>query len=77
MRLLGHLAYGTHVGPLPMIAVIGFATYALFLSAAAVMVSRRWFSRYARRAFKLHRWIAVAGLLLATLHLVMGLSAYV
>jgi len=76
MRLLSDLAYGYYVGPFPMIAVVGFVTYGLFLTAALVMISKRWFKRFARRAFKLHRWIAYAGLLVATLHLLMGLSAY-
>ena len=77
MRLLSDFAYGFYVGPLPMIAVIGFVTYGLFLVAAGVMLSRRWFTRFARRAFRLHRWIAIAALVLATLHLLMGLSTYV
>ena len=76
MRLLSDFAYGVHAGPFPMIAVVGFVTYGLFLAAALVMISKRWFKRFARRAFKLHRWIAYAGLLVATLHLLMGLSAY-
>ncbi len=77
MGLLSDLAYGTTVGPLPMIAVVGFITYGLFLAAALAMVARRWSKRFARRAFKLHRWIAYAALLVATLHLLMGLSSYV
>ncbi len=77
MKLLSDLAYGTYVGPLPMIAVVGFVTYGLFLTAALVMAVKRWNKRFARRAFKLHRWIAYAALLVATLHLLMGLSGYV
>jgi len=77
MRLLSDLAYGYYVGPLPMIAVVGFVAYGLFLIAALVMAARRWNKRFARRAFRLHRWIAYAGLLVATLHLLMGLSTYV
>ena len=74
MRLFSDLAYGTYLGPLPMIAVVGFVTYGLFLVAALTMRFRR---RLKRTAFKLHRWIAYAALLAATLHLLMGLSAYV
>jgi len=77
MRLLSDLAYGYYVGSLPMIAVVGFVAYGLFLTAALVMAARRWNKRFARQAFKLHRWIAYAGLLVATLHLLMGLSTYV
>jgi len=74
MRLFSDLAYGTYVGPLPMIAVVGFITYGLLLAAAATMIFRR---RLKRLAFKVHRWIAYLALLAATLHLLMGLSAYV
>ena len=77
MTLLSDFAYGIYAGPLPMMAVVGFVTYGLFLAAAAVMLSRRWFKRFARRAFRLHRWLAIAALLAATLHLLMGLSSYV
>lgn len=77
MRLLSDFAYGYYAGPLPMIAVVGFVTYGLFLLAAGVMISKRWLKRFARRAFRLHRWIAIAALLAATLHLFMGLSSYV
>ena len=77
MGRLTDFAYGVYVGPFPMIAVVGFVTYGLFLTAALVMAARRWSKRFARRAFKLHRWIAYAGLLVATLHLLMGLSSYV
>ena len=77
MRFFSDLAYGTTVGPLPMIAVVGFITYGLLLVAAGTMLLRRQLKRFARTAFKLHRWIAFAALLAATLHLLMGLSAYV
>ena len=77
MRLLSDFAYGIYVGPLPMIAVVGFVTYGLFLAAAGVMLSKRRLKRFARRAFRLHRWIASAALIVATFHLLMGLSAYV
>ena len=77
MSVFADFAYGIYVGPLPMIAVVGFVTYGLFLIAALAMAARRWNKRFARQAFKLHRWIAYAGLLAATLHLLMGLSTYV
>ena len=76
MKFLSDFAYGFYVGPLPLIAVVGFVTYALFLIAALVMAARRWNKRLARRVFKLHRWIAYAALLVATLHLLMGVSSY-
>ncbi len=77
MRLLSEFAYGHYVGPLPVIAVVGLATYTLFLAAALTMVFRRWNRRSLRLLFKLHRWIAYAALALATFHLLLGLSVYV
>ena len=77
MTLLSDFAYGIYAGPLPMMAVVGFVTYGLFLLAAGFMISKRWFKGFARRAFRLHRWLAATALVLATLHLLMGLSAYV
>jgi len=77
MRFLSDLAYGAHFGPFPTIAVVGFVAYGLFVAAALVMLTRRWIRRFARTAFKLHRAIAGAGLLVATFHLLMGLSLHV
>ena len=77
MKFLSDFAYGFYVGPLPLIAVVGFVTYALFLIAALVMAARRWNKRLARRVFKLHRWIALAALLTARFHLLLGLASYV
>ncbi len=77
MGFFSDLAYGYSVGRLPMIAVVGFITYGLFLVAALVMVLRRVNRRFLRVSFKLHRWIAYVALLAATLHLLMGLSSYV
>jgi hypothetical protein len=77
MRLLSQLAYSHYIGPLPMIAVVGLVAYGLFLIAALVMAARRINRRFARTSFVLHRWFAGAGLLVATFHLLLGLSAYV
>lgn len=77
MQTLSDWAYGVQIGRLPLIAVIGFVTYGLFALAAFAMIARRWSKSFTRLAFKLHRWIAYAALLLATFHLLLGLSLYV
>jgi len=77
MKVFSDFAYGIYVGPFPMIAVVGFITYGLFLVAALIMLMRRLSRRFVRASFRLHRWIAYVALLAATLHLLMGLSNYV
>jgi hypothetical protein len=77
MHVLADWAYGVHLGRFPLIAVVGFATYGLFALATLAMVARRWNRSFARTAFKLHRRLAYAGLLVATFHLLLGVSLYV
>lgn len=77
MRLFSDLAYGTYVGPLPMIAVVGFITYALFLSTAILVSAKRWSKRLRRVPVRVHRWMGIVAITLATLHLLMGVSNYV
>ena len=77
MRLFSDLAYGTYLGPLPMIAVVGFVTYALFLTMAILVSAKRWSARLRRVPVRVHRWMGIVAITLATLHLLMGLSNYV
>ena len=77
MRLFSDLAYGTYLGPLPMIAVVGFVTYALFLTTAILVSAKRWSARLRRVPVRVHRWMGIVAITLATLHLLMGLSNYV
>jgi DMSO/TMAO reductase YedYZ heme-binding membrane subunit len=77
VRLFSDLAYGTYVGPLPMIAVVGFITYALFLSTAILVSAKRWSKRLRRVPVRVHRWMGIVAIALATLHLLMGVSNYV
>ena len=77
MQFFSDLAYGTYLGPLPMIAIVGFVTYALFLTTAIMVSAKRW-SKWLRRVpVKVHRWMGITAILLATLHLLMGLASYV
>ena len=77
MRVFADFAYGFYIGPLPMIAVVGFVTYTLFLATAALVSAKRWSARLRRVPVRVHRWMAIVAVLLATLHLLMGLSSYV
>ena len=77
MSLFSDLAYGTYLGPLPMIAVVGFVTYALFLTTAVLVSAKRWSARLRRVPVRVHRWMGISAILLATLHLLMGVSSYV
>jgi len=77
MNTLADWAYGVQLGRFPLIAIVGFATYGMFGLAALAMIARRWNRSFARLAFKLHRRLAYAGFLLATFHLLLGLSLYV
>ena len=77
MRLLSDLAYGTYVGPLPLIAIVGFITYALFLTTAVLVSAKRWSVRLRRVPVRVHRWMGITAITLATFHLLMGVSSYV
>jgi len=77
MQFFRNLAYGTYLGPFPMIAIVGFVTYALLATTALMVSAKRWSKRLRRIPVRVHRWMAILALLLATLHLLMGVSSYV
>ncbi len=77
MDFFRDLAYGTYLGPYPMIALIGFATYVMILTTAILGVGKRWSKTLRRVPFKVHRRMGILSILLATIHLLMGVSAYV
>ncbi|MBU0595429.1 hypothetical protein KJ567_01930 [Candidatus Bipolaricaulota bacterium] len=74
---LAYMAYDIDVGAFPMIAIVGFATYTLMLSTAFMVSAKRWSVRLRRVPVRVHRWMGITALFLATLHLLMGLSTYV
>jgi len=76
MDTIAGWAYGVTWGAFPLVVLLGFAAYALF-GATAVLVSLKRYVRSLRRVpVKVHRWMAIVALLLATVHLIFGLSAY-
>lgn len=72
MRTLADVAYTTFLGK-PLIFYLGLATYAFFLVTAGLVAVRR---KKRRLPLKVHRGMAVAALLLATLHGLLSLSVY-
>ena len=77
MGFFQDLAYGTTLGPFPMIAVIGFVTYSISLATAILALGKRWSTKFRRIPLHVHRRMGVFAILLATLHLLMGISSYV
>ncbi len=77
MDLFRDLAYGVYWGPFPMIALVGFATYGVLLVAASLALGRRRIVALRRLPMKTHRYLGFLALVLGTLHLLMGISAYV
>ena len=77
MDVLQNWAYEVSLGGFPLIALVGFITYALLLTTAIMVSAKRWSKRLRRVPVRVHRWMAIGAIALATLHLLMGLSAYV
>lgn len=77
MGFFNDLAFGTYLGPFPVVALVGFVTYALILTTATLALGKRWSKLLRRVPLKVHRRMGILAILLATLHLLMGVSAYV
>lgn len=77
MGFFRSLAYDVTLGTFPLIGVIGIATYSLFLLAALLTGLKRWIKPLRRLRVRTHRTIALVALVLATFHLLMGISIYV
>jgi hypothetical protein len=72
---LAGIAYRS-LGSIPVIAVVGFVTYGLFLVTALAVMIRPIRKRLGRRGLRVHRALAVLAFLIATFHMLLGLSAY-
>ena len=77
MDFFANLAYGVSLGPFPMIALVGFVTYFVFFTTILLVTGKRWSKRLRRVPVRVHRGLGILALILATLHLLMGLSSYV
>jgi hypothetical protein len=76
MRFFQDLAYSVFLGPFPLIAVMGFATYITLLMAAVIGLGRRWSKRLRRLPPRAHRSMGLLTVVLGTIHLLMGVSLY-
>lgn len=70
MDTLRNIAYH-YVGPYPVIFYLGLVGYALLLATAGAMGLSRVLKK--RRPVKVHRRLAYATLLVATLHALLGI----
>jgi hypothetical protein len=77
MDLLRSLAYDYYLGPFPLVVLVGFATYALLFAAALLVSLKRWIPWMRRVPVRVHRRLAIAAIVMATIHLLLGLSVYI
>jgi len=77
MSFFADLAYGTYLGPFPMIALVGILTYVIILATAILASGKKWSKRLRRVPMKVHRAMGGLAIVLATLHLLIGISLYV
>ena len=77
METLRSWGFDYNLGGFPIVVLIGFATYVLFGLTAALTSLKRWSKTLRRVPTRVHRRLAIAALLLGTVHLLIGLSAYV
>lgn len=77
MAFFQDLAYNTSVGPIPMIGILGIVTYLIIVLSALMASGRRRIRVLRRVPVWVHRWMGILAVLLATVHLLMGISAYV
>jgi hypothetical protein len=75
MHTLAKWAYTSFLGH-PVVFYLGLLTYALVLCTALVAVLRTKIRRLRRIPVGLHRRLALAAVILATLHGLLTLSAY-
>ena len=77
MSFFADLAYRTYLGPFPMIALVGILTYVIILATAILASGKKWSKRLRRVPMKVHRAMGGLAIVLATLHLLIGISLYV
>ena len=77
MHLLNNWAYNVKLGAFPLIAIVGFATYGLLSLTALLVSAKRWIRPLRRMPVRFHRGMAIVAILLATFHLLLGVSSYV
>jgi len=76
MELLRTWGYGYGIGSFPLVVIVGFAAFALILTAALLTALKPVIPPLRRLRVATHRRLAAAGILLGAVHLAMALSAY-
>ncbi len=71
MNALAHTAYTTILG-LPLVFWIGTLSYVLLAITVGLMV----FLKRGPKRLKWHRWLGAITFILATFHMLLGVSAY-
>jgi hypothetical protein len=77
MEALRDFGYGTSLGPFPVVVWFGLAALLLFLAAATIAGLKKQVPLFRRISVRVHRAMAIVGLVLALFHLVLGLSTYI
>ncbi len=77
MEALRSFGYGTSLGPFPIVVWFGFATLLLLLLTAGIAGLKKQIPVLRRVPVRIHRMMAVIGLVVALFHLLLGLSVYV
>lgn len=77
MEALRSFGYGTSLGPFPVVVWLGFATLLLLLLTAGIAGLKKQIPVLRRVPVRIHRMVAVIGLVVALFHLLLGLSVYV
>ncbi len=77
MEALRLFAYGTPLGPFPVVVWFGFATLLSLLTTVGIAVLRKRVHALRRVFLRVHRAAAITTVVLALFHLALGLSAYI
>lgn len=77
MDALRSFGYGSSLGPFPVVVWFGLVGLLLLVVAAASAGMKKHVPFLRRVSVRAHRLIATVGLLLAIVHLLMGLSIYI
>jgi hypothetical protein len=77
VETLRSFAYGTSLGPFPVVVWFGFATLVLFAMTAGVAGLKKQIPLFRHVPVRVHRMMAIIGLIIGLFHLVLALSIYV
>ncbi len=76
MGALRDFGYGVSLGPFPVVVWVGLAALVFMILAAGIAGLKKQVPALRKVSVRAHRAMAVTGVLLALVHLVLGLSSY-